>query len=297
MASCSKVHRAGGGQGQSGVVLREGVGGGGGRTERAGDTERWKEVLRTATQVVEFELNNVIRELGVPSADSKTSANARKIPRAILERVLPLLARIESASDQSYFVRQISDKASIPADAVWQDLKMVIKKMKEKEVATPVSSTTSGVGSVSNSSKSSMIKNPRHRIDLAERQLFGMIFVIEKSADTKLNLTSTAKEYREQLKKISGDTYENRVARAEAMKSDLMFEAEEYFGSDQKTWERHMKELLINFEEDVLNEDLLVAMQELRTAEKSGDQSLVQECAKKCQVLSIRKAEIAKKRG
>ena len=261
------------------------------------DIERWKEVLRTATQVVEFELNNVIRELGVPSADSKTSANARKIPRAILERVLPLLARIESASDQSYFVRQISDKASIPADAVWQDLKMVIKKMKEKEVATPVSSTTSGVGSVSNSSKSSMIKNPRHRIDLAERQLFGMIFVIEKSADTKLNLTSTAKEYREQLKKISGDTYENRVARAEAMKSDLMFEAEEYFGSDQKTWERHMKELLINFEEDVLNEDLLVAMQELRTAEKSGDQSLVQECAKKCQVLSIRKAEIAKKRG
>ena len=105
-----------------------------------------------------------------------------------------------------------------------------------------------------------------------------------------------ANDYLEQLKKIAGDSFTERLARAEAMKSDLMFEAEEYFGSDKEKWNHHMRELLTNFEEDIVNADLFQAMQGLRQAEKAGDHARAQECAKKCQELSTRKAEIIKKR-
>ena len=251
------------------------------------DIEKWKNVLRAATPVVEFELNNVVREV----------TDARKVSRAILERVMPLLARIESASDQSYYVRMIADKTSIPTDAIWQDLKMVIKKQKEKDAATPAVSTNSGTLK-SAATNFATTNNSPHRIDLAERQVFGIIFIME-SAKGKAQGASGAQganDYLEQLKKIAGDSFTERLARAEAMKSDLMFEAEEYFGSDKEKWNHHMRELLTNFEEDIVNADLFQAMQGLRQAEKAGDHARAQECAKKCQELSTRKAEIIKKR-
>ena len=183
----------------------------------------------------------------------------------------------------------------IPTDAIWQDLKMVIKKQKEKDAATP-SGSQSGIGQNSVSAiKNTATTNVPHRVDLAERQLFGMLFVMEKEKGASEKEKSIA-EYRDQLKKIAGDTYAERVTRAESIKSDLMFEAEKYFGTDQSRWDFHMKELLLNFEEDVINAELFQAMNDLRQAEKAGDQARGQECAKKCQVLSIRKAEILKKR-
>ncbi len=262
------------------------------------DIEKWKTVLRNAKPVVEFELGNVIQDFGGAEMVGKTgNANARKLPHAILERVLPLLARIESASDQSYFVGLIGDKASIPTDAIWQDLKMVIKKQKEKEAARPTSLSSAAQSTVSSGKASTNFNDgSMHRMDLAERQLFGIIYIMEKVSNDSPHLVEPAAEYRKQLKTIAGDLYEEKSAHAESIKNDLMFEAEEYFGTDESNWNRHMKELLVNFEEDVINVDLFQAMQELRSAEKAGNHILAQECAKKCQVLSMRKAEILKKR-
>jgi len=260
------------------------------------DLEKWKEVLRHAKPVVEFELHNVIRDL-TSSPTSNVANVARKLPRAINERVLPLLARIESATDQSYFVRLISEKANIPTDAIWQDLRMIERKLKEKEkesVTGSVKFPTNVDGKFNN------VNDHKNRIDLVERQIFGIIFSMEKvgmgKTATEKVFTDKVEEYRERIKKIAGDSYPERLSRAEALKSDLIFEAEEYFGADEKQWERHVNELLVNFEEDILNGELFKAMGELRVAEKTGNQDLVVELVKKCQVLSIRKAEIAKKR-
>jgi hypothetical protein len=80
------------------------------------------------------------------------------------------------------------------------------------------------------------------------------------------------------------------------MMSDLTFEAEAFFGGDQKNWDYHMKELIVNFEEDVINQELITTMNELKSAEKSGNQTQVGELAKKCQALSMRKAEVGKRK-
>ncbi len=232
---------------------------------------QWKEVLRATKPVIEFELSNVLEEV----------TDSRKVPRALQDRVFPLLAHIEKQTDQDYFVKMIAEKAHIQASAIWDDLKVLKKRLDtEAAAATPAPKTT-GPKTSSEISK---------RIDLVERRMFGLLNLMQSAG-----VTGTA-DYVQQIQKIAGTSYESRVARAQAVMSDLLFEAESFFGTSQERWGIHMKELLFNFEEDVLNEELIGTMQELRMAEKAGDQARVAELATKCQVLSIRKAEILKQR-
>ncbi len=255
------------------------------------DVEKWRQTLKDAKPVIEFELGNVVRE----HVDSK-STDARKLTKMVTERVLPLVARIESSSDQSHFVAMIADQAKIPVDSVWQDVRVVAKRLKEAEAAAnPVanqfsSAQTSGRNTITKARTTSEM--PR-RVDLIERRLFGLLFLMEKE---KLNDQVTITN--NQVKKMAGESYEARVAFANQNKNDLMFEAESFFGTDAgkdgENWVKPMKELLKNFEEDIISDEIVTAMHELKIAEKAGDNEKVMELAKKCQALSIRKALIGK---
>ena len=245
------------------------------------DIEKWRHTLKEAKPVIEFELGNVVRE---HSADDGAKSDPRKLTKMVTERVLPLVARIESSSDQSHFVAMVADQAKIPIDSVWQDVRVVAKRLKEQEAtATPLT----GKSAIPKARTSSEM--PR-RVDLIERRLFGLLFLMEKE---KLNDQVT--KIKEQVKKMAGDSYDTRVKLANENKNDLMFEAESFFGTDAKNWEKPMKELLSNFEEDILSDEIIVTMHELKLAEKAGNQEKVMELAKKCQVLSIRKAELNKR--
>ncbi len=238
--------------------------------------EDWKKALRDAKPIIEFELGNVMRD----------SPDPRKLPRALRERVFPFLARIESRMDQAHFVKMISDKVNIPESAVWDDLKNVKIDIKD-------SNSKNGpavMSSAQNKLVASDIVESGTRLDLIERRMFGLLGLIEKSS------LVGATEYRERVKKIADSTYADRIAYIEPLLSDLTFEAEAFFGNDQKNWDHHMKELIINFEGDVINQELIASMNELKSAEKAGDIERVTELAKKCQVLSMRKAEVVRRR-
>ncbi|MFA6404766.1 MAG: CHC2 zinc finger domain-containing protein [Candidatus Paceibacterota bacterium] len=231
------------------------------------DTNKWKEVLRNAKPVIEFEINNVLREF----------QDKRKLIRAIEERVLPLLARIESASDQSHFVQMIADHSKTPIDTIWQDLKVIEKRLKqENKTDDKIVTKTSDEQS--------------KRIDLIERRLFGLLYLMKKEKSKKVDT------FIEELKRLDQKSYDIRKARADSIASDLVFEAEAFFGNDEDLWEKNAKELLINFEEDLINIELIDTMQELKIAEARHNTKSVAELAKKCQALSIRKAEINKRR-
>ncbi len=251
------------------------------------DVEKWKHVLRAAKPVIEFELDNVMREYDLAA----NPGNARKASKAVTERVLPLVARIEISSDQSHFVTMIAEKAKLPVDSVWQDVRVVAARIKKEEAAPSAASpSASSSASGQNNSNARTTSEIPKRVDLIERRLFGLLALMAKEKSDKVE------EYKEKIKKAAGTTYEARAARARTMVEDLLFEAESFFGNDPKHWEKHMKELLVNFEEDLMNEELMSTMQELRAAEKAGNGTLVAELATKCQALSVRKAEIGKQR-
>lgn len=76
------------------------------------DTEKWKEVLRQSVPAIESVLNRVLEE----------EKDKRKQGKLIEQKVLPLVALIESAMERSHFVLLIAKRAGLKEDAVWQDL-------------------------------------------------------------------------------------------------------------------------------------------------------------------------------
>ena len=262
--------------------------------------------MKDAKPVIEFELDNVVREFS--SAAGEAKPDPRKLTKAVTERVLPLVARIDSSSDQSHFVAMVADKAKVQADLVWQDLKVVAKRLKEAELAANPNLVNPNVAANTFTSPRNTIAKARtssemtKRVDLIERRLFGLLFLMEKESVNNAQLPMTNVQisgYKDQIKKMAGDSYESRAKSAEENRGDLMFEAESFFGTDAgkdgENWIKPMKELLSNFEEDILSDEIISAMHELKMAEKAGNQERVMELAKKCQALSIRKAQLNKK--
>ena len=252
--------------------------------------EDWKAALRTAKPIIEFELGNVVND----------TPDHRKIARALRDRVFPFLARIESQMDKDHFVQLIADRTNIGKDSIWQDLRSVEEKIKAEQ-KSPTSQSSAPPFSKGELPRTLDEKSPLakgvvedwgmlSRIDLVERRMFGLLLLMEKES------MPIAIDYREQIKKIGDDSYTERCARIDAIVSDVLFEADAMFGADADRWAVHMKELIINFETDLVNQDLINSMQELKIAEKAGDAARVAELAKKCQVLSIKKAEVSKKR-
>jgi DNA primase len=244
--------------------------------------EIWKEILRTTKPVVEFELLNVLRDEKDP----------RKLPRELRARVFPLLASIESRTDQDFFVRMIADRANIDAGAIWDDLRAVRKKM---EIEASVKTSPMGRGLEPATAPADPEENvltgassARHT-DLVERRMFGLLNLIKKEDEKKYA------EYLAEVEKTAGGSFKERSERVSREIEDMSFEAEAIYGSDKDKWDTHMKELILNFGLDIVNEELIQAMQELRIAEKAGNQLLVAELAKKCQALSLRKAVVGKR--
>jgi DNA primase len=233
------------------------------------DVELWRNVIKQAKPVIEFELANVLKE----------TTDSRKVPRELRERVFPFVANIESSTDKSYFVKMIADRANIDEQSIWEDVRTIEKKQK-----TGLGNDSNGALNASNLNKNTYTKEGR--LDLIERRLFGLLFLVETFDPIK------AKEFRSQIEKVAGQSFAEKISKADSMKSDIAFEAEAFFGTDQTKFENHKKELLANFEEDLVGQELIQAMNKLREAEREGNNEVVAEMAKKCQILSMRKSHI-----
>ncbi len=272
------------------------------------DPESWKNVLKNAKHVIEFELGNIMKETKDPHV----------LGRVVKERLFPFLSKIDSEMDKAYFIKVIGEQTKLNEQSVWEDLRKFEKTNKNNQTSllrsqkasyegqanTPTSplrgyegqgnnqpaqdirSGQSGSGFNGNEKSNSVVP----RIDLVERRMFGLLTLMESVNE------GAAVQFREEIKKIADASYEERIRRIEPLLADLSFEAETFYGTEKDRWDVHMKELISNFEEDIINQDLILTMGELRKAESAGDNSKVAELAKKCQVLSIRKAEVGKKR-
>lgn len=237
-----------------------------------GNPEDWKNILRKAVSVVEFELGNVLKEVAEP----------RKVSKALRERVLPFIAAVESQTDKAYFVKKVSEKANLPEQAIWEDIRVIEAKIKAEAGKEPAAFKGPAAAVAST--------DPARRIDLVERRMFGLLALMQKAKYDR------AAEYSAQIEKMAGSSYPERLERAKQNESELSFEADVFFGPHPEKWDMHMRDLIGNFEEDLIAEELILTMNELRQKERANDQAAVAELARKCQALSIRKAEIAKMR-
>ena len=235
--------------------------------------ENWKTVLKNARHVIEFELGNIMNEIKDP----------HRLGRVIKDRIFPFLSKMDSEMDKAFYMKMISEKAGLNEQAVWDDLRKFEKTVKVENSAKNISSSNNQ----QNKSFSSQT-NKDSRIDMVQRRMFGLLSLIEKNDNTQ------ADKYRDKIKTIADSNYKNIIEKIEPHLSDIVFEAESFYGDDKNRLHIHMDELLANFELDIINEELIETMTKLRQAEKAGNTDVVAEMAKKCQELSVRKAKVGK---
>lgn len=236
--------------------------------------ENWKTVLKNARHVIEFELGNIMNEIKDPHG----------LGKVIKDRIFPFLSKMDSEMDKAFYMKMIAEKAGLNEQAVWDDLRKFEKTVKVENSARNISALNQPVLKSENLSKA----DKSSRIDMVQRRLFGLLSLIEKNDNTQ------ADKYRDKIKTIAGNNYKNIIEKIEPHLSDMVFEAESFYGDDKGRWNIHMSELLVNFELDIINEELIQTMTKLRQAEKSGNTDVVAEMAKKCQELSVRKAKVGK---
>ncbi len=236
------------------------------------DVSLWKESLRGSKHLIDFYMDRLI------SANTDKRALAKEIEK----KVLPYIALLSSAIEQSHFVSQVSKKAGIREEAIWNDLKVLPKGL-------PDMSNTESDKKIIVDAEVSVRKN------YIDRHLAGILYwqQNEKEASSKKIINKIIDE----LTRIKGDGYQKELLKKfNDKKDELIFEVESYYQSP-KMLETGLNELLENFEEDSLRDEFVEAMGELEMAEKSHDGKKAEVLLAKCQVISTKLAELSKERA
>jgi DNA primase len=226
----------------------------------------WKNILKHTKSVIEFELDNVLKE---------SEANKRTLPRLIVGRVLPLVASLQNNSEKSFYSKMISDKSGISEQALLDDLNN-IKKQRDSETN---SLQTKGTSSISNKNN-----NNYNRFNEIERKIVGLLFLLKKNAYSKVD-ELISRSFKVLNKEVDLDS---------SIVKEYSFEADISFGASDEERARILNELLIAFEIENINNTLLQLMNDIKIHEKDKNVEKVQELAKECQSLSIRKAQLVK---
>ncbi len=240
--------------------------------------EEWKNVLRKAKPVVEFQIDAVMREVSAKKLDS------RKIPPLLREKVFPFILSLGGAMERSLFIKMIHERTGLSEESVRQDLTNENKRLISQDRQTPQSNAiVSDIATVT-------------RLEHITRKLFGLLAYLDQEQMKNIDTEGI----RASIKHIAGgERYDNLIRGIESLKNELILEAEIYFGKNiqEKEIKSHIDELLLNLEEDIIREDLSIAMSQLHQAEKikSSDEEK-NDLMKKCQVLALRISEISKKR-
>ena len=152
----------------------------------------------------------------------------RKTGREIKEKILPFINVLDSSIEKMHFIKKISDATGIPENALKDDLKKIEQELKYEK--KEISEATEAI-------------NTLHRKDYIERKLLGIAFW-KKDKELEKSLGKLLEKYKDS-------------------KSDLIFEAEVFYGNSENL-QRDIEELLSNLEIERINEELLQKMQELR---------------------------------
>lgn len=227
----------------------------------------WKVALRNGKHLIDFYLDNLIAE----------KHDNRALAKEVEKKVLPYIGLISSSIEQSHFVSQVSKKTGIREDAIWNDLRKLPRGIQTGSVETL---------------EQSVEKEIKKRKNYIEERVVGIIFWQEGKEEKTIDPV----KLRIRLISIVGDKYAADLFKASELKNEeLVFQAESYYESGDAL-EKDIEELMSNFEEDILRERFVVTMNELQEAESSKDEKRGKELLEVCQGLSVRLAELSKKR-
>jgi DNA primase len=222
------------------------------------DKNAWGHIVKGAKSFIDF----VIDSLTAKKLDEKT------FRRQVTAKVLPYIALVGNAVDQSTFVKQVADKTGIKEDALWEEL----KKVPETSSATPTTQPKA------------LGKSRGDRVELIERKILGLLHSPKyfKSDETKRLLVERA---------VGPERWNILSALTKDALSEFELEAEVSYGEKHDV-DKEWLELLYNLEEEYHKKRLITLLEELHKAERDKIGDIAREKMKEIDVVSRRIQEL-----
>ncbi len=234
------------------------------------EPEKWKEYIRGAKHIIEFYLDILAEKY----------SDKRTLRLKAEEFVVPLLARIKSFTDQDHFIKFTAERINVTEDT----LRHAIKQHERAKAASPERSTRleERVSVLS-------LKNPEEiRFLNIERHLQSIFLWQSKEAKPLLDLHDFKNKYEGIAEKKFEDSM---VGISEAEKSERMFEAEAAHQNAEHITAT-VEELFNNLLKQALKIKLMAAMDVVKDAERTGDETKAKEALSLCYTLSKKINEI-----
>jgi DNA primase len=229
----------------------------------AGGKEKFKEALKDSMHIVDFYLTKISLE----------KLDERKAGQEVREKILPLLALIESNIEKSHWVKKINEKLGIKEDAIWEDLKKV-------KIEPGVSGAETKIINLNN-------QVAGERVDSIERRVFGVINWQEKDVERIIDIDKSKSRTREI---IGEDNFKKWQTVSGQILNEATFEAEQYY--DKKKIQGVLDELLMELEKEYVKRDLVITMGEMVKAEKEKDFKKRDIMAGKCNEITKKLAKL-----
>ncbi|MEK7477905.1 MAG: DNA primase [Patescibacteria group bacterium] len=226
----------------------------------------WKIALAEAKNIIDFYLEVIRRQ----------NYDVRTTKLKVTAEVLPYVAKLTNAIDQAHFVAKIGNFLGIKEEPIWEELKKV-KAHDLGEETIPYETTIAA-------------RPAKPRREIIAEKIFGLISWQESLTKPDFNIADYKNKWQEFLHKSDGGEQE---AKLKLVKDRLILEAELVYGGNEFI-AREAEELLSNWREESLREELQELMTKIRDLEIKGETvsgspeqaAQLDGYLKKCQALS-----------
>jgi len=210
------------------------------------DYKKWEEIIKNKTDIISFHLDKICE-------NSKDKEPRR---RAIESKIFPFLVMISSSIKKSNYIKEISEKANISENAITEDFKKYEKNQ--------------SVNNNQKEEKQADVKNNNSRRSSLEKKLLGIIFWKGESEEQSSQIEALKTSFEEN---IGRDNYQKILDLYEPNQSDLSFETEMWYGDKIDVLIKDMKEIILNLEEEILNEQIYSLSIKIKEKERNNNRS------------------------
>ncbi|MDD5318355.1 MAG: DNA primase [Candidatus Pacebacteria bacterium] len=250
--------------------------------------EVWKETLRKAKHVIDFNIDIVMADAG-GDANTKGGKDEKALWKEIEKNVLPYVASLPSAIQQSHYLGRIADVSGIPLEALKEEfhkLKQIMAGAAQAEILKNTPEKNDHEKSLAKeNSKAGFVYHPDLRLIKA--------IIAWQESGSEIDVQSIKARVDSLLKRLSIASIDETFGSAEE-KADLASEAEMiYAGSKLLT--QDIDTALSRLEEDAVKELLSKAMAELHRAEQTKDLEKAKTLFAECHSLSTELASVQKR--
>ncbi len=237
------------------------------------DKEKFKDVIKNSTFLIDFLLNRIEAE----HKDLPAQAGKKKLWQTIKNKILPYVYLLDGNTERSRYVKKISDLIDIKEDFIWDDLKKVKlddefqpqnTQVENKTIEKEISQEILKKGSIERSLASILTKQEGRQTDTTN--------VREKIK----NILSDEKYLKFQ------EEYKNKI-------NELAFEAEGYYENiDDDKLQKETEYFILNLREEYYKKELEKLLTNLKLAEKSKIAEMIESISLRLKLLMQKLSEI-----